>query len=702
MTCIFLQNCRVFAEPILIFSIIFFLNDLNKYTKDNNVTQKDAFKNSKCLFHDLVYKPDDNLTIKYLFSARAKLANKFNSCRIDLNFQKVISQNKFRIKLDFDLLSKLTTTSKNRIQCYVHKFDKKINESEQNKKIQIIHPIYYFNSSEIKLSTHGFFYLVCQNKLTNSKIFDQVLTVYPEDMSQLIMDRKNEIIEFRSKYSTFHDHIPFIWYDYEKNGYVTMFQQDHPSISMFNYLKKGFRQWPTDFYGRPFWTKYYATRSGPYKCHFNYPTYFTWFDMMKNFLTAIKNSRTKIPFFSLNYLTEYTHDFFAIPEKMDQHLTDFLKQLVLDDTLFILFTDHGNKLVSYSYKTEMGRLEKFLPFLSIKIPNKMKNSVYYENLKKNKPKLISFFDIYQTLRQFLFLNNHGTTIGYENEFTNNSIKQREKRGMSLFENVHLNRSCDEAYIPEKFCPCLKYTDIDETMLKSETKFDFKMMSEFVLDHVVSKTKMIRSKCKNYKFEKLVQIQKANKINKLLYRIVYMLQPGDAWFESFVNFVDNKFEFNSETVRLSAYENQPFCIDDTILKQFYVKNNFVLILIEEGTIVESSGGDSCDTNEDVEQSEPESILSHEEAEKCFDYLKNYVRQFESCDASDFNKKRYFKILNMKINLTFQSSMDAKLYQEILSDYLLPEFPSPGFKILNIEEEIYAKIATKFLYIENLLH
>jgi hypothetical protein len=41
--------------------------------------------------------------------------------------------------------------------------------------------------------------------------------------------------------STFHDLYPFIWYDYEKLGYVTMYREDEPIISTFGFMKNGFR-----------------------------------------------------------------------------------------------------------------------------------------------------------------------------------------------------------------------------------------------------------------------------------------------------------------------------------------------------------------------------------------------------------------------------------------------------------------------------
>ena len=63
--------------------------------------------------------------------------------------------------------------------------------------------------------------------------------------------------------------------------------------------------------------------------------------------------------------------------------------------------DHGNRINRYSYATEMGKLERYRPFLSVTLPEKLKNSTIAKNLKYNSDKLVSFFDLYQTLRHFL-------------------------------------------------------------------------------------------------------------------------------------------------------------------------------------------------------------------------------------------------------------------------------------------------------------
>lgn len=89
-----------------------------------------------------------------------------------------------------------------------------------------------------------------------------------------------EIDFFRQRDKRFHDHLPFIWKAYEDLGYVSMYQEDEPRISIFNYVKDGFRHWAAGLYNRAFSLQYYQKRSGPDKCHFGQPTFDAWFNQV--------------------------------------------------------------------------------------------------------------------------------------------------------------------------------------------------------------------------------------------------------------------------------------------------------------------------------------------------------------------------------------------------------------------------------------
>lgn len=119
-------NCFFFALlAIGLTSLFFFLYFSQEYIikyADVKNTRLVSIDNSKCQFHDLIVKnKDDNLAMKYLSSARKSLKRWFNSCKINFNFQSVVSQEKNSIILNIDLLSNLTNTNKHYIKCRVKK-----------------------------------------------------------------------------------------------------------------------------------------------------------------------------------------------------------------------------------------------------------------------------------------------------------------------------------------------------------------------------------------------------------------------------------------------------------------------------------------------------------------------------------------------------------------------------------------------------
>ena len=117
---------------------------------------------------------------------------------------------------------------------------------------------------------------------------------------------KGDVWPYRERNSTFHDRLPFVWNDYAEQGYATIMQEDYPAIGVFNFRKNGFRAKPTHVYGRAYWSKYYAIRSGPDKCHYHTPTYDTWLEQTELTVQALNGSG--VPYFALNYMTEYTHE----------------------------------------------------------------------------------------------------------------------------------------------------------------------------------------------------------------------------------------------------------------------------------------------------------------------------------------------------------------------------------------------------------
>ena len=353
-----------------------------------------------------------------------------------------------------------------------------------------------------------------------------------------------------------------------------MYQEDAPSITLFNSKKKGFRYWPTTFYTYPFWKKYYEIRSGPNKCHNKIPTYITWLDQIKIFIESSK--KKQMPFFSFSFLTEYTHDDLAVSSNLDKHLKDFLHNLMkngdLDNTMFFFLSDHGNRLQKYSYVTSNGRSERYMPFLSIKLPKKLKGSEFHKRALENKNKLVTLFDVHQTLRHFLYLNTFDTENAKiktcKNLFKTNSIYQRNLRGISLLYKIPQNRTCLNALISEEFCNCYKKEEIEESLFIKETGHSFYSASLLANEFINNLTSVLRSKCEIFNIQEIVSFRKMNFNGENIYTEILVLEPGKAWFEVTFKVLNGNLILNAFPIRLSSYGAQALCIkNDAFLPSY---------------------------------------------------------------------------------------------------------------------------------------
>jgi hypothetical protein len=311
-------------------------------------------------------------------------------------------------------------------------------------------------------------------------------------------------------------------------------------------------------------------RTGPFECHYKKQTYLTWLNEIKHFVTHMNSyENNKIPFFSFNFLTQYNHDYFVIPKDLDTQLRDMLANFqikgYLNNTMLILWSDHGNRLASYSVYNDQGRLEKNNPFLSVRLPEKLKNTRYFLNAFNNQNKLVSGLDLFQTLKQFLYINKFGLKIEpiCEEKFKRNDKNDRNTRGISLFEPINMNRSCADALIPYMLCNCITKTNLNEKQMLKETNFRIDDVSSLIVTKLNQITSKQRNKCSEFRFDRLVSFKRVNAADSLTYELIVVVQPGDAWFESSIKLKlekkDNQTVFNYLPKRISAYGNQSYCV-----------------------------------------------------------------------------------------------------------------------------------------------
>ena len=392
----------------------------------------------------------------------------------------------------------------------------------------------------------------------------------------------NEISDYLNLDDGYFDKLPFIWNDYEDNGYLTMFQEDVPSWSAFNYMKNGFRGLPTSLYLRPYWLKYYENHKKRY-CKNGIPTYETFFDSIDNFIermNKIKENK-ELPYFSLNFISEYTHENFAIPPNLDYKLKEMLEKYenegYLENTLLIIFSDHGARLHTFTY-TDIGLSEMHWPFLSVRLPKVMWNTDYFNIADQNRNKLIGMFDLYQSLQHFLNLNKDHSFANDASENDVNNKRIRKQRGYSLFDKIPAARSCSDTLIHFQECRCIAEYKLSVDEFHIKTKIRIADVEQIILKEIRKITEPHRSLCAEHKFDHVNSIRRSIYKGNDLYFFEFTLQPGDAIFSIplvlWRNSHQTTYHLPGKIVRRSLYANQSHCIFDSYIKNYCYCNDLI--------------------------------------------------------------------------------------------------------------------------------
>ncbi|KAK3749596.1 hypothetical protein QZH41_002777 [Actinostola sp. cb2023] len=202
----------------------------------------------------------------------------------------------------------------------------------------------------------------------------------------------------------------WVFRDYQKHGYVTMYSEDSPGLGTFNYRLKGFKNPPTDHYGS-------------------------------------YTERLKIAFL---LFSDLTHGNMNSIKFADADLLELLQTMdrdnYLDDTIVFIFGDHGLRFGAMR-KTFQGKLEERLPHMSITFPTwfPKRYPQLYEAVQQNSKLLTTPFDIYGTIQHVLSypLAPKGVTIG-----------------QSLFIPIDAqNRTCASTGVEDHWCPCMNFENV---------------------------------------------------------------------------------------------------------------------------------------------------------------------------------------------------------------------------------------------------
>lgn len=162
------------------------------------------------------------------------------------------------------------------------------------------------------------------------------------------------------------DNCHYIWNDFKKQSYSTLFAEDSAALGLFNYFKNGFDKQPTDFYLR---TLIYQmekeiahNKIGNYKLCLGHRRPIDVF--LKEYMHKFIKSMANTPTFSFFWTSSMTHDYINYPMLIDEDLSNLLmymkSQKYLDKTILFILADHGLRFGSFRQTTFQGMVEERL------------------------------------------------------------------------------------------------------------------------------------------------------------------------------------------------------------------------------------------------------------------------------------------------------------------------------------------------------
>ncbi|PAV78049.1 hypothetical protein WR25_00929 isoform B [Diploscapter pachys] len=295
------------------------------------------------------------------------------------------------------------------------------------------------------------------------------------------------------------DVYPFIWKNFSDAGYVTAYGEDAFNIGTFTYRLKGFRYQPTDHYTRTFFKDVEESIGYGVRCIGSVPLHRMWLDYARNFMRIYQD----LPRFLLLHQSILSHDDINLVEVEDEdvanHLTQMQNEGLFDNALVIVMADHGHRFAKLR-QTQQGQLEERLPFFSISLPRRFRNTdigaLMHKNLLSNVDRLSTPFDIHATLMDIL----HVPSLEQLRTVQNPS----QKRSLSLFRPMTEDRSCDQAGVEPHWCSCLDWQD---SLKEPEDAAISNKLANIVVQVINEQLRNVTDLCAPLLLDNLIQAKK---------------------------------------------------------------------------------------------------------------------------------------------------------------------------------------------------
>lgn len=378
------------------------------------------------------------------------------------------------------------------------------------------------------------------------------------------------------------DSCPYIWERFKDVGYYTALAEDTAKYGVFHMGKPGFRGNPTDYYIYPFVhesesaiephqsrNRWRFTRrrvvSKPIPTCMGDKYYY---EVLLNYIESLTSTLSDAKLFGLFWESSISHDDFSSPQMMDDAYVRLLKSLevsnYLDSTIIIFLSDHGMNLGDVHF-TKQGQIEQRQPVFYMFTPAsfRIEFKLAYQNLKLNKDRLTTPFDVHSTLVDLLDLN----------DITDAEIARRSKetysnqRGISLFLPIPGNRTCKMAAINNKWCNCYNYVKLT---LRKFSKIVG--ANQFLTKHLNEPLKPY-SQCSQLNVVDIVEVYELvpgyeKNTEWRDFKIIIRTTPGGGVFEAVLRYYkkSNRWSLVNAIKRLNANSSND-CVDDAYVKLY---------------------------------------------------------------------------------------------------------------------------------------
>ena len=351
------------------------------------------------------------------------------------------------------------------------------------------------------------------------------------------------------------------------------------TAAAFNMRLLGFKAPPCDHYARPFWAAV-PHDPGTYLhdyCISSQPQH----KLQLEYLTSLSEAYPDRPKFGFTFLSSLCHRYeISSLSTAAKDVLEFLRLLSdsghLNNTLLVIMGDHGSRASSFR-STLLGKLEERLPFLSITVPEWLKQRYpqMVKNMKANTQRIITPLDLHATFNHLL-------------HYPKDPSKSQITAGTSLFSEISPARTCAHAHIPDFFCPCVIWTPLEIGQAISvplaRTSVDF-------MNTLLTKNAHVRKLCSELRLTKIIRVMQEMPNRKVQlfkgikdgiglgigqsefdsktgfdessYQVQFQTDPGMGVFEASVRVIrGSRFVVQGEPSRINIYGPQATCIQHT--------------------------------------------------------------------------------------------------------------------------------------------